>query len=286
MDWNRAGTKIMTVTYTGAVKLWHAAGSGYALQRTFRPLWYCCVLHRMSPDGSRFAITTDDNSLNASDSFNSTSLIIWVGNTETGRLVRTLHAVKSIQAVAFNPNGQQIVGTDAYGQIEVWNGAATHPQVLGSPGLTLSTVNFNQTGSEFVAASVGGVVTVWDAPDGHTLTSINACPSPQDAAFSPDGSKIVVACSDGTGRVFDVGTGRALTVIQATSAGSVSDAGFSPDGKSIVVGVNAGGSGEVEIWNAELATSSLPALERIAEQRVGDKLTAAQLQQYLSEASS
>ena len=286
VNWNRTGTKIMTVTYTGAVKLWHAAGSGYTLQHTFGPYGTAAYYTAMSPDGSRFAITTDNNSLNASDSFNSTSLVIWVGNADTGRLVRTLHAVKSIQAVAFNPNGQQIVGADAYGQIEVWNGAATHPQVLGSPGLTLSTVNFNQTGSEFVAASVGGVVTVWSALDGRVVTSTNACPSPQDAAFSPDSSKIVVACSDGTVRVFDVGTGRALTVIQATSAGSVSDAGFSPDGKSIVVGVNAGGSGEVEIWNAELATSSLPGLERIAEQRVGDKLTPAQLQQYLSGASS
>ena len=86
-------------------------------------------------------------------------------------------------------------------------------------------------------------------------------------------------------RVFDAGSGRPLTVIQATSAGAVTDAGFSPDGTSIVAVVNAVNTGEIQIWNAELATSSLPALERIARQRVGDKLTAAQQQQYLSGAS-
>ena len=200
--------------------------------------------------------------------------------------MRTLHAVKAIQDVAFNPNGQQIVGTDAYGQVEAWNGTATRPRVLGNPGAEFATISFNQSGSEFVVASAGGVITVWNARDGRALASINVCPSPKHAAFSPDSSKIVVACTDGTVRVFDVGTSRALTVIQATSAGTVSDAGFSPDGTSIVVGVNAGNTGEIQIWNAELATSSLPALERIAGQRVGDRLTVAQLQQYLSGASS
>ena len=292
MSWNRAGTKMMMLNTSGenlahgAVELWRAADSGYTLQRTFGPYGSTAYDSVLSPDGSRFAIVTDDNSPSGSQLFNNAELIIWLRDTNTGKIVRTLHAVKAIQDVAFNPNGQQIVGTDAYGQIEVWNSAATRPRVLGSPGPSFSTVSFNQSGSEFVVASAGGVVTVWNARDGRPLTSINACPSPMHAAFSPDSSKIVVACSDGTVRVFDVGTGRALTVIQATSAGTVSDAGFSPDGTSIVVGVNAGKTGEIQIWNAELATSSLPALERIAEQRLGDKLTAAQLQQYLSGAGS
>jgi WD40 repeat protein len=213
------------------------------------------------------------------------ALIIDVRNADTGRLVRTLRAVKSIQAVAFNPNGRQIVGIDAAGQIEAWNGTATHPRVLGSPGSSFSTVSFNQSGSEFVVASTGGAISVWNARDGREVTSINACPAPGDAGFSPDGSKLVVACGDGTVRVFDAGSGRPLTVIQATSAGTVGDAGFSPDGTSIVALVDGVNTQEIQIWNAELATSSLPALERIARQRVGDKLTAAQQQQYLSGAS-
>ena len=266
-------------------ELWHATGSGFTLQRTFSYSNTGVDNAVISPDGSRVAIVVDDNSRNSSNSFTNTALIIDVRNTDTGRLVRTLRAVKSIQAVAFNPNGRQIVGIDAAGQIEAWNGTATHPRVLGSPGSSFSTVSFNQSGSEFVVASAGGAITVWNARDGRAVTSINACPAPPDAGFSPDGSKLVVACGDGTVRVFDAGNGRPLTVIQATSAGAVRDAGFSPDGTSIVALVNAVNTGEIQIWNAELATSSLPALERIAGQRVGDKLTAAQQQQYLSGAS-
>jgi WD40 repeat protein len=288
-SWNRAGTKIMVVANHGAqslnVELWHATGSGFTLQRTFS--YSNTGVHNafISPDGSRVAIVVDDNSLNSYNSFTNTALIIEVRNTDTGRLVRTLRARKSIQAIAFNPNGRQIVGIDAAGQIEAWNGTATHPRVLGSPGSGFSTVSFNQSGSEFVVASAGGAITVWNARDGRAVTLINACPAPGDAVFSPDGSKLVVACGDGTVRVFDAGNGRPLTVIQATSAGAVTDAGFSPDGTSIAAVFNAVNTGEIQIWNAELATSSLPALERIAGQRVRDKLTTAQRQQYLSGAS-
>jgi WD40 repeat protein len=289
-SWNRAGTKIMVVANHGAQplnvgELWHATGSGFTLQRTFSYSNTGVDNAVISPDGSRVAIVGDDNSRNSSHSFTYTALIIDVRNTDTGRLVRTLRAVRSIQAVAFNPNGRQIVGIEEAGQIEAWNGTATHPRVLGSPGSSYSTVSFNQSGSEFVVASTGGAISVRNARDGRAVTSINACPAPTDAGFSPDGSKLVVACGDSTVRVFDAGSGRPLTVIQATSAGAVPDAGFSPDGTSIAAIVNAVSTGEIQIWNAELATSSLPALERIAGQRVGDKLTAAQQQQYLSGAS-
>ena len=290
-SWDRAGTKIMVVANHGAQsldvgvgELWHATGSGFTRQRTFSYSDTGVDDAVISPDGSRVAIVGDENSLNSSNSFTSFALIIDVRNTDTGRLVRTLRAVTSILAVAFNPNGRQVVGIDEAGQIEAWNGTATHPRVLGSPGSSYSTVSFNQSGSEFVVASKGGAISVWNARDGRAVTSVYACPAPADAGFSPDGSKLVVACGDGTVRVFDAGNGRPLTVIQAASPGAVADAGFSPDGASIAAVVDAGNTGEIQIWNAELATSSLPALERIAGQRVGDKLTAAQ-QQYLSGAS-
>jgi WD40 repeat protein len=276
VSWDRAGTRIVAFTGNSATEMWQATGSGYtristkALRNVDSSYADWVVL---SPDGSRLVFATDDPN---SGSF------IQVEDVNTGKALRSLNLGQSIGFAALSPDGQDIAGADASGQVDFWNRAAVQPQVLGSPGPGSAAIGFNESGSEFLDASDGGVVTVWSALDGRVVTSINACPSPQDADFSPDGSKIVVACTDGTVRVFDVGTGRALTVIQATSAGSVADAGFSPDGQSIVVGVNAGDTGEVQIWNAELATSSLPGLERIAEQRVGDKLTAAQLQQYLS----
>ena len=283
ISWDQAGKKILAFDFNDSkLELWQATGLGYRRVPIEAGLGLDPSSEAygvLSPDGSRLAFVLDGP--NASFPAG----LIQIQDLTTGKVLRNLSAGQSIGAVVLSPDGQQVVGTDQDGQIEFWNGKATKPQVLSRPGPALAAIDFNRSGTEFVAASAGGMVTVWSAPDGRLMTSINACPSPNSAAFNPDGSKVAVACSDGTVRVFDASTGRTLTVIQAASAGSVSDAGFSPDGKSIVAGVNAGRNEEVQIWNAELATSSLPTLERLAEQRIGDKLTAAQLQQYLSGAS-
>ena len=91
-----------------------------------------------------------------------------------------------------------------------------------------------------------------------------------------------MACGDATVRVFEAAAGRTLIVLQASDLGSVSDAAFSPDGKSIISSVDARKSGLIEIWNAELTTPSLSALEKIAAQEITYKLTAGQIQQYLN----
>jgi len=223
----------------------------------------------MSPDGSRFAIVTGDG------------FKVQVRSADTSRLLQTLNADNPIGLVAFNPGKYQIVGADIYGQVEVWNGAGKAPKTLGKP-IYLNDLRFNQSGSEFLTASESGTITVWDARDDRLLNPIDACSSPRTAAFSHDDSKIVVACLNGTVQVFSVLTGQMLAVLQASTDGIVTDASFSPDGKNIVAAIDAGNSGYVQIWNSELATFSLSALERIAEQRVTEKLTPAQQQQYLT----
>ena len=274
VDWNRAGTKIVSSGPEGPVQLRHVVGSGYALTAPPSPIDVKQPGDAaMSPDGTRFAVVTGS----PGDDF-----AVQVRNADTGRLLQTLKANNPLEDVAFNPSKEQIVGTDDNGQVEVWNGAARNARSLGAPGPGLSNILFNRSGSEFVTVSAAGGVTVWDARHDRVLKPINACPSASTAEFSPDGSKIVVGCSDGTVRVFTADTGRALTVLQASYQGVVADAGFSPDGKSIVIGVDARDSGYVEVWNAELTTSSLSALEQTAEQRVTLKLTPAQIQQYLN----
>ena len=274
VDWNRAGTKIVSSGPKGPVQLRHAVGSHYALASPPSPIDVKQPDDAaISPDGSRIAIVTGSPG---------DDLEVQVRNADTGQLLRTLNASNPMEDVAFNPSREQIVGTDDNGQVEVWNGTARNAHLLGTPGPGLTNISFNRSGSEFLTVSAGGGVTVWDARQGRALKQINACPTAITAGFSPDGSKIVVGCSAGTVRVFTADTGRTLTVLQASYQGDVADAGFSPDGKSIVTGVDARDSGYVEVWNAELTTSSLSALEQIAEQRVTLKLTPTQVQQYLN----
>jgi WD40 repeat protein len=268
---NRAGTEIVTADSDGTVDLWHAIGSNYTQIPLPSPIHLNGppLIVGMSPDGSHIAIVTPDY------------YTIQMRSTHTGQLLQTLSAVNAISVVAFSPSGRQILTGGINGQVEVWDAANGH-RVLGTPGPSIRDIEFNKSGSEFVTASESGVVTIWAARHDRPLRSIDACLAPSRASFSPDGSKIVVACGDGSAPVFAAATRRQLTVLSAASAGTVSSAAFSPDGKTIVTAIDAGDAGGVQIWNSELATPSLRALERLAEQRLTRKLTAAERKEYLT----
>jgi WD40 repeat protein len=255
------------------VDLWHASGSDYTQIQTIRltgaqggPAQYASF----SPDGSRIVIVTDDNTA-------------VVRNIKTGHEMTLNPNHGFLLAVAvFRPGGHQILTGDENGQIEVWNAATGAERVLGRLGPGINDLEFNNRGSQFVTSSDSGVVTVWNAGDDRPVRSINACPSPTTASFSPDGSKIVVACGNGGAPVFDAATGQQLTVLVGANVGEVNSAAFSPDGKSIVTTFDADGTGGVQIWNSELATTSLSKLERIAAQRITRTLTPSERQEYLA----
>jgi len=272
-QFNGAGTEIVTADSDGTVDLWRASGSDYTRIQTIRltgaqggPAHDASF----SPDGSRIVIVTNDN-------------------TAVVRNIRTGHEMTLnpnhgflLTVAVFRPGGHQILTGDGNGQIEVWNAATGAKRVLGRPGPGINDLEFNNRGTQFVTASDSGVVTVWDAGDDRPVRSINACPSPSTASFSPDGSKIVVACGNGGAPVFEVATGQQLTVLEGANVGEVNSAAFSPDGKSIVTTFDADNMGGVSIWSSELATTSLPALERIAEHRVTRRLTPAERLEYLT----
>ena len=260
---NRAGTQIVTADENGTVDLWHASGADYARIRLPAPIRLTGPANyaAFSPDGSRVAIVTSHNTAE-------------VRSARTGRLLQTLnpgHAFLLSLAV-FSPDGRQILTGDGNGQVEVWDSATGQElRVLGTPGPSVSDVEFSRTGREFVTASVGGAVTVWDARDDRPLhRPIYACPTPSTASFSPDGSKIVVACGNGSVPVFAAASGQQLTVLPTAGAGTVNSAAFSPDGRSVMTAIGGGGSGDVRIWNAGLATPSLSALERDAASSIAN----------------
>jgi len=269
--WDRSGSKIVVAGANGTVEVLEASGA------TYTPVHLAAPINlgqgtggvAMTPDGSRIGIVTNDG------------YTVEVRDAVTGTVRQTLAPENAIEAIDMSQDGK-VVGADYHGQVEMWTGKAAKPRMLGTPGADLVYVAFSRSGSEFVTVSTSGVVTVWDANAARAIQSIkNACPAPSTAAFNPSGSMIVVGCGDGTVRVFDVATGQSLVVLQATTAGSVTFADFSPDGNSIIATVNAVNIGFIQIWNAELATTSLQKLEQIARQRVTQQLTPEQRQEYM-----
>lgn len=270
MDWNRAGTKIVISGTNGQVQIWQAAGSTYTPAHLPVPIDLSTAgAVAMSPDGSRIAIATGNNT-------------VQVRSAETGGLLRTLTAVNPIEALDMNASGE-VVAPDLDGYVEMWDGGSAKPRLLGAAGPSFTYVSFNRSGSEFVTvSSESGALTVWDARSARVVRSIgNACAAPSTANFNPAASMIVVGCGDGTLRVFDVATGQQILALQATTVGEVIDADFSPDGNSIMAVIDTANTGCVQVWNAELATTSFSKLQAIASQRVTQQLTPAQRQEYL-----
>jgi WD40 repeat protein len=273
---NRAGTEIVTANSDGTVDLWHARGSSYAQIRLPSPIRVKgggpAHYAGFSPDGSRIAVVTDNDTAE-------------VFSSRTGQLLQTLdpHHGFLLSVAAFSHDGRQILTGDNNGQVEVWNAATGHMTgVLGKPGPAVNDVEFNASGSQFVTATDGGVVTLWDARHDRQVRSISACPSPSTASFSSDERKIVVACGDGSAPVFDAATGELLTVLKGAEVGEVNSAAFSPDGKSIVTTWDGDGTGGVRIWSSDLVTTSLQTLENLAKHRITRTFTAAERKQYLT----
>jgi hypothetical protein len=272
--WDSTGSRALTAAADGTITLWQAAGTGYVKVPGLSPLHVDALGDtEMSPDGSRFADVIGEGAA------------VELRDTDTGAVLQTLQPFNQVNVVAVSPGGDQVVGGDDYGQVEVWRGSVPQPKLLGSPAAPIVSIEYDRSGDAFAAVSADGTVTVWDARDGQPRISIGACSSPETAWFSPDGTKLAVTCEDGTIRVFGAGSGQLLTQLQVTRTGAVTDAAFSPDGTSIVAGIDAGNTGAVQVWNAELSTPSLTALEQLAEARVTQQLTQAQVQHYLNNAS-
>jgi WD40 repeat protein len=272
---NVAGTEIVTADTDGSVDLWHASGSNYSQIQVPSPIHVKgpALYAAFGQHDSRIAVVTSNDTAE-------------VFSATTGKLLQTLDPRMGFQlsVSVFSPDGRQILTGDNNGQVEVWDSATGKEiRALGTHGPQIGDVEFNRNGSQFVTASSAGVVTVWTAGKDLLKLSFDACPSPSTASFSPNASRIVVACGDGTVRVFDAATGHTMTAV--SDPGVVSSAAYSPDGNSIVTAFQANNAGGVQIWNTELASTSLATLERLAEQRITGKLTDAERQEYLADIS-
>jgi len=137
-----------------------------------------------------------------------------------GGLSDSLPLTLMVEAVAFSPNGKQILlgGTDwtvrlfdaATGEeIRRFEASFDPKDVFSGQMMSIQTAAFSPDGKRIIAGTGDHRLIVWDAATGMEMRVLPAHRGAVNSvAFSPDGRKIVTAGEDGATCVWDAATGR------------------------------------------------------------------------------
>jgi WD40 repeat protein len=162
-----------------------------------------------SPD-SRFIATATVDTVSL-DQFGENPITAQIWETESGTLISSLKPNKSINALAFSPDGKQIVTADANGTAQIWELASG--QAVGQvehQGAILD-VAFSSNGMHVATASLDKTAQVWgvrsapiELPHEQAVTAVS---------LSHDGTWLATASMDKIVRVWDIKNRRPIAYI-------------------------------------------------------------------------
>ncbi|MDO5082996.1 MAG: WD40 repeat domain-containing protein [Arachnia propionica] len=156
---------------------------------------------RWSPDGSRFALSTDLDGVEVLDWSPDSSRLVTGGDgtaahvrDAAGRIILTLDGhVEGIQEVAWSPGSDLLLTRDDNDTVRLWD--TTEGALRLTLQATMSeTFTWHPDGTRFLGTAPGGPVTVWDL-SGTPLLKLQPPPpghasSIEAFAWHPDGDRI------------------------------------------------------------------------------------------------
>ncbi len=165
-----------------------------------------------SPDSTRIASASDDQTVQVWDALTGNNRIIYGGHTA------------KVTTVAWSPDGTRVASGDLKGSVQIWN---------PTNGSLYLTYRFQAAAA--VVSHIGAL----------QATSGGGDPGVYSIVWSPDGKSIAAAMGSSLVRVFNARTGR-TGLIYAVPSGKIHALAWSPDGMYIVV---AGSSIPTTVWN-------------------------------------
>ncbi|MDE3089474.1 MAG: PQQ-binding-like beta-propeller repeat protein, partial [Chloroflexota bacterium] len=212
-----------------------------------------------SPDGTRIATASDDNTAKVWDAATGKELLTLVGHTQFAGDTKfdARGKRKGVEYVVFSPDGTHIATAGGDNTARIWD-AATGKELFTLVGHTqlVQTVRYSPDGKYLATASADSTAKIWDAASGQLLLTLSGHTNAvKDVAFSPDGTRLATASRDQTVRVWDIAaalstgatTAKQVLIIPDPAAiGAINGVTFSPDGKHIATAVTA----QAKIWDA------------------------------------
>ena len=189
-----------------------------------------------SPDGTRLATASYDNTVKLWDAGTSQVLRIFTGHTN------------GVPSVVFSPDGTRLASASHDKTVILWDvdtGKILHT-LRGHTGEVYG-VAFSPDGTHVASASNDKTVKLWDAGSGKELHTLEGHKGVvRIVAFSPDGMRLASAGFDKTVKLWDVGTCQILRTLKGHT-GSIYAVAFSPDGTQLA---SASNDGTLKLWPA------------------------------------
>ncbi|MER8091160.1 WD40 repeat domain-containing protein [Streptomyces sp. NPDC058316] len=143
-------------------------------------------------------------------------------------------AVRSVESLAFSPDGRTLAAGWHGGFVSLWN--VTHPDDvkpakapldLDCPDVVSHSVEFSPDGHTLAAGSTDSKVRLWKVADpGHPTPLGKSLTGPaqpvMSVAFSPDGHTLAATTDDGVATLWDLKVETAISRICAGSSGALS----------------------------------------------------------------
>ncbi len=214
------------------VRIWHLPAGGQLHPRVANKQRIRGA--SLSPDGKWFATGGRDG------------VRIW--EAKTGRSLSVTYPPKSVDCVAFSPDGRSLVsGSGEHGirlwELKEWNDRVflKEPRRLQGYNVPAVDVAFSPDGTRLVSG--GGdsdrTVRLWDVASRKEIRQWTTGPdSAEDVAFSSDGRRVAALCGDDALRIWNTETGHLVQQIdkdRLTFRGAHCIA-FSPDSRTLVTG--------------------------------------------------